>query len=106
MDGHGEDGDAVLFGEAEGGMVAVDGGFEGALEGVEGEFEVDDVGLFGGLNLIVVEDEVHAEGAGYHNTCQHVAIFFPQEGEVEGGSGECNKWKLTPRLGSPSRGSR
>lgn len=62
-DGHGEHGDAVLLGEAEGGGDAVEGGLEGALEGLQREFEVDGVGGFGGLDVVVVEDEVHGEGA-------------------------------------------
>lgn len=63
VDRHGEHGDAVFLGQAQGGVVAVDGGLEGALERVEGQLEVDGVGGLGGLDLVVGEDEVHGEGS-------------------------------------------
>lgn len=56
VDGHGEKGDAVALGEAEVGMVAADGGFEGSLERTEGELEIDCVVVFGGLEVVVIED--------------------------------------------------
>lgn len=43
-------------------MVAAGGGAQGALEGPEGQLEVDGVVGLGGLQVVVVEDEVDREG--------------------------------------------
>lgn len=61
-DGHGEHGDAIFLGETQRGGDAVEGGLEGALKGLQREFEVDGVGGFRGLDMVVVEDEVHCQG--------------------------------------------
>jgi hypothetical protein len=61
VDGHGEHGDAVTLGQAEAGVVAAGGGAQGALKRPEGQLEVDGVVGLGGLQVVVVEDEVDRE---------------------------------------------
>lgn len=93
-DGHGEDGEAVLLGEAEGGGDAVEGGLEGALEGLEGQLEIDGVGGLGGLDVVVVKDEVHGERAVNAGSARDWAwVTTPREFRV-----------LTPILAIPCRG--
>lgn len=62
-DGHGEHGEAVLLGEAEGGRDAVEGRSERPLEGLQRQLEVDRVRGLSGLDVVVVEDEVHGKRA-------------------------------------------
>lgn len=70
VDGHGEHGDAVLLGQAQGGVVAVDGRLEGALERIEGQLEVDGIGGLSGLDVVVGEDAVHGEGSTNERHCR------------------------------------
>ena len=58
MDGQGEEGDVVLFCEANGGRDGRLSGFEGAVEGGEGNFEVYGVGWGGRLDGVRGEDGV------------------------------------------------